>query len=84
MDPEWLQEMARWASFCLYARKPDMGEKTAQWFRRSVVQSRTESATPLLVFDWDGDLQAVNKGISEQAVVGTPAGADLPFPFSCS
>lgn len=84
LDPEWLQEMARWASFCLYARKPDMGEKTAQWFRRSVVQSRTESATPLLVFDWDGDLQAVNKGISEQAVVGTPAGADLPFPFSCS
>lgn len=82
LSPEWLAEMARWVSFCLYARKPDMGEETAQCLRRGVIQNRTESATPLLIFDWDGDLQAVNNKISQQAVVGTPVDAGLPFPFS--
>lgn len=82
MDPEWLQEMSRWAPFCLYARMPGMKTQTAQHLRQCVVRSRTESATPLLVFDWDGDLHTINKSISEQAVVGTPIDAELPFPFS--
>lgn len=81
MDPEWLQEMSRWAPFCLYARLPGMKTQTSQQLRQRVVRSRTESATPLLVFDWDGDLHAINKSISEQAVVGTPIDSDLPFPF---
>lgn len=81
MDPAWLQEMAGWAPFCLYARMPGLGKPAAEKLRGSVVQSRTESKTPLLVLDWDGDLQAINKGISDRAVVGAPVDADLPFPF---
>lgn len=81
-DPAWVREMARWCSFCLYARMPGMKAETARKLRSSVVRSRTESAMPLLVFDWDGDLRAVNRGISEQAVVGAPVDAELPFPFA--
>lgn len=82
INPEWLQEMSRWAPFCLYARMAGMKTQTAQQLRRCVVHSRTESATPLLVFDWDGDLHIINKSVSDQAVVGAPIDADLPFPFS--
>lgn len=82
MDPCWLEQMAECVPFCLYARKPDMNPDTAQRLRSRVVRSRTESATPLLVFDWDGDLSAINKRISGQAVVGAPVEAHLPFPFS--
>lgn len=81
MDPAWLQEMARWTPFCLYARRPGVGAPASEKLRGSVAQSRTGSGTPLLVLDWDGDLQAINRGISEQAVVGAPVDADLPFPF---
>lgn len=82
MEPSWLSEMARWTPFCLYARMPGMEEETAARLRGQVVQSRTESAAPVMVLDWDGDLRAVNQGISEQAVVGAPVDAGLPFPFS--
>lgn len=82
MDPCWLEQMAECVPFCLYARTPDMNSDTAQQLRSRVVRSRTESATPLLVFDWDGDLSAINKRISGQAVVGAPVEAHLPFPFS--
>lgn len=80
-DPEWLRQMACWSCFCLYARMPQTGEQVTQQIHGHVQQSRTESATPLLVFDWDGDLYAVNRKISEQAEVGTPVDAELPFPF---
>ena len=82
MDPVWLNEMANWVPFCLYARMPGMDEAEAGRLRNRVVRSRSEADTPLLVFDWDGDLRAVNQSISSQAVVGAPVDAGLPFPFS--
>lgn len=81
MDPEWLQEMAGWSSFCLYARMPGTGEQVIQQIHSQVEQSRTASAVPLLVFDWDEDLHAINQKISEKAVVGAPVDPELPFPF---
>lgn len=82
MDPEWLQELSRWAPLCLYVRKPDMSSATARQLREAVIAHRTESASPLLLLEWDGDLQAVNQGISDRVVVGAPVDAEAPFPFS--
>ena len=82
MDPEWLQELSRWAPLCLYVREPDMSTATARRLREAVIAHRTESASPLLLLEWDGDLQAVNRGISDRVVVGAPVDAEAPFPFS--
>lgn len=83
MDSSWLQEMAQWTSFCLYARRPGMAPQTARQLRQSIVRSRTGSAVPILVLDWDGDLDFINRGISELAVVGALVDEELPFPFIC-
>lgn len=83
VDPLWLEELSRWAPICLYAREPGISELAAKKLRESVVLYRTESAAPLLLLDWDGDLQAVNRGISDHAVVGAPLDDRDSFPFSC-
>lgn len=82
VDPQWLEELSRWAPMCMYARKPDMSEAAARDLRKAVIALRTESAAPLLLLEWDGDLQAVNRGISDHAVVGAPVDAQASFPFS--
>lgn len=83
VDPLWLEELSRWAPLCLYAREPGISEAAAGKLREAVVHHRTESAAPLLLLEWDGDLQAVNRGISDYAVVGAPLNDKDTFPFSC-
>lgn len=82
VDPQWLEELSRWAPICMYARKPDMSEAAARNLRKTVIALRTESTAPLLLLEWDGDLQDVNRGISDQAVVGAPVDDMASFPFS--
>lgn len=59
-----------------------MSKQAAQRLREAVIAHRTQSAEPLLLLEWEGDLQAINHGISDHAVVGAPVDADAPFPFS--
>ena len=82
VDPQWLESVSRWVPFCMYAREPDMGTDVACRFRQAVLRHRTTSAAPLLLLDWDGDLKAINSGISAQVVIGAPVGSQAPFPFS--
>ena len=82
VDPRWLRELSRWSPLCLYARNPEMSDQAARRLREAVIIHRTRSAAPLLLLEWVGDLQAVNRGISDYAVVGAPVDAGASFPFS--
>lgn len=82
VDPRWLRELSRWSPLCLYTRESGMSKQAAQRLREAVIAHRTQSAEPLLLLEWEGDLQAINYGISDHAVVGAPVDAEAPFPFS--
>lgn len=81
LDPEWLSLASDNTLFCLYARRPGMAEQISCALRQSLVRSRGEQRHRLLVLDWDGDLQAINRTICPQAVVEGAALHGGAFPL---
>ena len=82
MQPDWLDVLAQYSMFCIYARKPDMTEETSRNLHTQIVHSREEVVqVPLLLFDWEEDLRQIGAVASPGAVPGRclPEGETFPL-----
>ena len=61
MNTDWLDVLAQYGLFCVYTRKPDMDQRTADAMYRQIVHSRIGSvAVPVLLLDWEHDIKYLN------------------------
>ena len=81
MQDDWLESIAQETLFCVCARKAGMSEESGRKLRRSIVNGRLETGKPVLLLDWDGDVQYLNNRISEYMTFGSvlPEGSTFPL-----
>lgn len=81
MQAEWLDVLAQHVQICVYARKRGMAPAKAETLKENIYRSRTEPGVPLVLLDWDNDVEELNRHISPCAVRGTriPAGVVTPI-----
>lgn len=81
IDPEWIDAASQYGLFCLYARRAGMSAPTSELLRQSVAESRVELGAPMLLLDWEGDVDRINKALSPHAVLGVclPENSDFPL-----
>ncbi len=68
LDSEWLYVLAQHALFCVYTHKSASPEK-ADTLYREICRARTTTGSPVLLFDWEKDTQAIGRFIHPQAQV---------------
>ena len=76
--------LAQYGLFCVYTRKPDMDQRTADAMYRQIVHSRIGSvAVPVLLLDWEHDIKYLNRMITPKTELGQciPEGKTFPLNF---
>ena len=84
MNTDWLDVLAQYGLFCVYTRKPDMDQRTADAMYRKIVHSRIGSvAVPVLLLDWEHDIKYLNRKITPKTELGQciPEGKTFPLNF---
>lgn len=84
VNTDWLDVLAQYGLFCVYTRKPDMDQRTADAMYRQIVHSRIGSvAVPVLLLDWEHDIKYLNRMITPKTELGQciPEGKTFPLNF---
>ena len=84
VNTDWLDVLAQYGLFCVYTRKPDMDQQTADAMYRQIVHSRIGSvAIPVLLLDWEHDIKYLNRMITPKTELGQciPEGKTFPLNF---
>ena len=84
VNTDWLDVLAQYGLFCVYTRKPDMDQQTADAMYRQIVHSRIGSvAVPVLLLDWEHDVKYLNRMITPKTELGQciPEGKTFPLNF---
>lgn len=87
VDQDWLDVLAQYGQFCVYARKPGMDHETAHKMYRKIVDSRIGgAAVPILLFDWEHDVPYINNAITPHTAIGQciPEGENFPLDLKCT
>lgn len=81
LQEDWMESIAQEAQFCMYARRVGISPEKSKALRRGIVTSRLETGKPVLLLDWDGDVNYLNHRISGHAVWGSALQPGQTFPL---
>ena len=59
-DPAWLREVAGCVPLCCCMHSPAMSDSGAELLRRTIWRNRVAGGEPVLLLDWQADIQAVD------------------------
>lgn len=83
IDPDWLDVLAQYGLFCIYARKPGMKAETSEELYREIVRSRTETAAvPMLLLDWERDMEYISSRVTPGTAPNVCLSEGRVFPLS--
>lgn len=82
LQPDWVESIAQESLFCMISRRGDVTPETSKQLRSGIVAGRLETGLPVLMLDWEGDINYLNRHISEYAVLGNHLPAGYTFPLN--
>ena len=78
---DWMESVAQEARLCMHARRPGISPEKSEVLRRGIVAGRLETGKPVLLLDWDADINYLNHRISDNAVWGSALQEGQTFPL---
>ena len=82
LQPDWVESIAQESLFCMISRRGNVTPETSKQLRSGIVAGRLETGLPVLMLDWEGDINYLNRHISEYAVLGNHLPEGYTFPLN--